>query len=486
MLFKRIVLCGMLLLAAAIPSVRAIDDDDRVLVWEAPGLQASAATDPGRIAYLDGGGRMETAIVLDGNIDMVMPCTERATSPGERYAVFYAGNPVEGTLYLVRGDDEPVEVATVAERSCIGMGSFRWSPDGDSFAYIDYQRNLQGPDFPSGTLLRYDASDISTPSFSADDVAAFDIRDDATAYVEALDDHVLVHADDTEVIQIFTDRANCRFRSAALSYLTPETLALALGQSCRGNTWALYLIDIERRSANRVLISETGANGGASFQANAQTLALFPATRGSTLAVTYAEGVLGNYSALGQVIDLRDVQPGDPFIQNAVMPRQPRQSDTAVPAISDDRRWMAFVQQPFSGTATLHIMDLASQSTVYTIDAGAEGATIVSMAFTQNSNRLIYLAGGIDGDDNVLHSVNLGSGESTRIVRGTFQPPLVAAPAGDEVLVQSWQEEDDIRFLTLDVVDVGAGTVETLVNRTQIVDGEIEDRLFVQPLFWRP
>ena len=120
-------------------SANAQEEPIKILAWVGSGTgpDEHSISEPGQIVYLTSDGQIEVLFDLPQGTNRVIPCTEQATSPNGRHFAFYVGNET-GSLYQVDGADLPVEVDRgVSAMSCVGMGTFQYSPDSGRFGFID-------------------------------------------------------------------------------------------------------------------------------------------------------------------------------------------------------------------------------------------------------------------------------------------------------------------------------------------------------------
>ncbi|MFW5691281.1 MAG: hypothetical protein ACOCXZ_02160 [Chloroflexota bacterium] len=479
-------------------TVDAIGGGDRLLVWLADGAGPGALTNPnarGALVLMNGDGEVERTIAeLNAAALNVQRCGTTPDSPNGSTVAIYAGSNERGSLYLMTGTDDPAVLTGIPWRTCLGPDTLQWAEDSGSLALINY--DLTGT-LSAGILGIYPTSAPDNPSFTRADVAAFFYDGTRLALVEAGGDFVSVHsgtpAELTELTRLFSGRAGCPHRGAALTYTGPEALAVALGENCgSGNRWSVNIVDIPQRVTNRLLEEPTGPNGrgAANFFAQAGVLALWTNDVGDTLVLTYPNGVLGNFSAEVVRIDLRRAQDYALLFDNAVMPRQPISTPSSAPVTTQDGRWLAIVEQNANRVSALHLIDLETGTLARTIDQPEPGALFSAIAFTPDSSSLYYVVGGTDGDVNVLYRTTLtGSAEPPEpVAEGRFVGPLIVAPNGREAVIseRATGGDRDEPYLNLIAVDLRNGDRETVFTGAEVVDGALTNRRFAWPLSWRP
>lgn len=474
--------------------------DSRLLAWigsaAAPGQQSANA--PGQVVLVRGNGETETLFDLPVGTSRVHACGEQATSPDGRYFAFFTGGDT-GTLYLMDGTREPREVRELMAMGCNSVASFQYTPDGERFAVIDFEPDAPSSDFAHGFLYVYNTGNVEQVA-RFDNVAAFDITDTALAFIgfftdsqdRATEAGVSIWQQGGEPDEITTLFAGdgCQFTSGQVVYTGLDTLAALMGQRCNGSgtTWDLYTIDVTAGTANRAIDGSTPG----SFLSYARTNGLFAQPDGGIVYYTLPDGLTANTVNVRAAV-LDTLEPGDDLIDSGVMPRFSSRpydpASNAPPAISADGRWVAIASSDPNGNAAVNVLDLSDPAAVpVTIRAGSRGDTVSALAFTPDSTRLLFVAGGNNGGDNSLFALDLARGVETRIARGHFVQ-VVPAPDGEAAGVSAWAFPDDPNqpmYMTLDVVALPGGEIETLARGAAISDdGDVDDRHFIYPLSWR-
>jgi hypothetical protein len=154
---------------------------------------------------------------------------------------------------------------------------------------------------------------------------------------------------------------------------------------------------------------------------------------------------------------------------------------------------LAFVVTSPNNDNMLNVLDLSDPTTPpIAVSAGSRNDVISDMAFSANSERLIFIAGSPDtgrNADNSLIAIELSSGSDFRVKRGRFAPGLAVSPDGTEVVAMDFQVlEDERQPPYLNLVEINVDTSETtlLFEGAEIVDGEVTNQQFALPLSWRP
>jgi hypothetical protein len=491
-MYRLILLVVLLLLAGP---AQAIDTDDRLLVWVADGVRPGELfdrSDRGVIAYMDGDGEIVQELIdVPANTVYLTACTERATSPDGEHFAFFIGDNTNGSLYIISGQAEPVEILNINPRACLGLGTFRWLEDGARFAYVDYD---EGQGITNGTFNIHQTTDPETVVFTYENVAAFDYTFDALTLVEVFPDYVeVLHGpvdDLIETTRIYTEEENCPFQSGAVTAVRPGTVGVLLGQNCTGrNTFDLYTVDAGLLSANRVLAGATGRNqdGRPVFTDQSAATGVFSATGDAGLYLMYPDGLLGNFSASLAYVDLTQVGTLDGLYDFVVTPRQPSRTLSASPVVSPDEAYLAIIRQTADVDSALLIFNLQTEAEILRVSGGNLGNTVSTMAFNQAGDTLYYVTGGTDGASNLLFALNPATGETEELARGNFYAPLVIAPDGGEALLmnQATAGASDDPYLNLDVIDLTSGEITTVAEGATIAEGEIETQRFIYPLSWR-
>ncbi|MDX1992008.1 MAG: hypothetical protein SF029_06450 [bacterium] len=471
-----------------------VDGDDAVLAWIAPGSNPGtlASSDSGQLVLLRANGQSQVALDLPDGTTRVQPCGDRATSSDGRYFAFLAGNEVNPSLYVMDGQGTPNAVGTVSALTCLGGGTFQFSPDGSRFGYISYPAQSSG-DFDGGTL-RVHTTSSREQAFSYDNVAAFDLFESRAAFIsfflnnqnQATEAAVFVWSGDTpdEISTIYAGD-NCRFTSAATAFSTENTLVVMMGRRCSsGTSWELHTIDIAARQ-DTLALSGT-ANGG--YFNGSRSNNLHPAPDGSTVFYTIPNGVGQNIVNLRATPLVNPVESAD-VMTSAIMPRLGQSvyamNVNAFPVVSPDGRWLAVVD---SDNSSLNVFDLNQPDVPpINIPAGDSGDTISSMTFTQDSSQLLFVAGGNNRADNSLFALPLAAGSENRVIRGRYTQ-VIAAPDGQTAAVSEWlsAEQGSSRdYLNVSLIGLANGTSAPLFRGADIIEGRVAEPRFVYLLAWR-
>ncbi len=420
-----------------------------------------------------------------------------AESPDRRYAAIFAGGQENGALYIMDGTTPPAQTDdSIAYLACV-LGTFRFTPDSSRYAYIDYPAGASREEYASGTL-RLQSSLVGAPAstWSADNVVAFDVQNEGITYISFFDNDerqadeaAITYFDNTaerEIAALRPTADNCRFTSASLANFPDESArtALILGQKCIGESqvrWQFYIID---SAGGASLIANDSQPGD--FVAFARNNNVFFAPDASTLYFTVPDGITANTVAIAAV----DVA-NDMGITRAVERQASFQTfnarDNATPDFSDDGRWLGFMLTSPDNDNFLFALDLADPTNPpIMINAGARGDIVQALAFTPDSLRLIYVAGGSTiGSDNSVFTLDLSSGTESRVRRGSFGTALVVAPSGDRVALNEWMSTDvdgrTLNYRAVRLVNLTTNTETTLFEA--VPDGA--NTLNADPLAWR-
>jgi hypothetical protein len=477
-----------------------IGGDDRVLVWigegSAPGTQTN--TNPGRLATINARGSIEIILELFAGTFRVLPCGDQATSSDGRYFAFFVGGD-DGSLYLMDGIRTPTAVTQMGAMGCGGGGWFRFSPDAERFAYIDFPPEAVSAALPTGVLYVHETgSRDSIAQF--ENAAAFDLSAGLLGFVSLFTDSqarateaavfLWERGDAVEVATLYAEDG-CTFTSAQIAILTENRLAAVMGRRCNstGSGWMLYTIDVAEGRATLTLADRTTG----AFYTEARTNTLFTSPDGGVLYYSLPDGLARSTAQFRQTA-IDDIQPGENILTNAVMPRFSNRpygiSENAALKVSPDDRWLAVVTNTANNVAAINVVDLAAPDLPpITIPAGSPGDVISSMAFTADSQRLLYVAGGHSAADNSLFSLALDaeSGDAVRVSRGRYWH-VVASPDGGAAALSEWQVPEDRNepdYLNLVVVSIANNQSATLFTGAELIEGEVENQLFVYPLAWR-
>jgi Tol biopolymer transport system component len=471
-----------------------MDAGDHVLAWIGFGVSPAQPSGPGSLITVNGRGEAREVLVLPAGTNRVQPCGERATSPDGRYFTFFAGSDT-GSLYLVDSAHEPTEIGPAGAMTCLGMGTFRYAPDSSRLGYINFPAEAASARYALGRLHIIETSSGEEQS-NFNDVAAFDLSDNEAVFISfypGSDDKVKeaavsywVEGSLREVVALFPAAA-CQYRDAQVVIVDEETSLVLLGQSCEGvpgGSWTLYSVDMAGHSAVQIV---AGSDPGSYFSARANALLISP--DGRTAYFTTPDGLRLETANLYS-LSLVELEQQPPLISHVVMPRivTSRPYDPGAnsgPVLSSDGRWLAVVRSDANHTAVLHVLDLnVPDLPPIRIAAGSGQDTVSGMAFTADSQRLLFVAGGNDGGSNSLFSVDLETAADNRVIRGRFAGPILISPDGGAAALSDWQG-DRSRYLNLNVVNLAQNQSIALFIGAEIVDNTVIDQRFIYPISWR-
>lgn len=473
------------------------DAGDKLLVWTGAGAgpgQHSAAN-PGQIVFMDGTGVMTPVMDVPPQTSRVMACGDEASSPDGSKFAFFMGMDA-GTLYMMEGADTPQPVADVQALTCLGNGTFQWSPSSDRYGYIAYEPSAVSDEFADGFLKIHDAGNQNV-LLSTENVTAFDISADGVAYVSFFtndkneaDEAAVVWWDGSAERELATLRPNaedCKFSSAEVGIAPDGSLFLVMGHRCKsGDTrtsWQLYTVDPTSRTAT-LAASDYQPGLFASF---ARTNNVYFSADGLWAFFTVPDGVTANTVGI-KAVRLADMSITDVVERSALMPTYSGRSN-AFPAVSPDGRWLAFVENTPNNDNSLYLISLVDPGIApIMVEAGSRGDTISALAFTADGSRLIFVAGGDSTANNSLVALDLNTGNDFRISRGRYGNGLALAPNGSEALVTDWQVVEDPKeppYLNLVAINVDSSQVTALFTGGEVVDGKVTNQRFATPLAWR-
>ena len=475
-----------------------------LLVWTAE--EASSPGDlgadtPSGIALINSLGVMSPLMELPAGVTTVIPCGESATAPGRGAFVFYAGNPTVGTLYLVRGQETPVEIDEVQRNTCQGVGSFRFSPDGSRFAYLDYPTFSSPPTFLSATLKVYDV-ETANLSYESENATAFALDAGRVGVARFFTDGdgnadeaavwLWDGTQDREVAILRPDGTDsgCAFVSASAAWLLEDQFSLLLGQLCtrtRQTSWQSYVISPADGSATLATAEDIiGA-----YLIFARTNAQFVAPGGAASVFTVPDGIVANTASL-YALEQEALTTELLLERQVVMPANTTPANTT-PRQSPDGRWLAFAETSPDNENALTVFDLSDLSlSPIRVSAGSTGDVVSALRFTDDSQRLYAVLGGTDQEDNGVVVVDLATGNDTRAARGQFTEYVALAENGllGEGLMglSDWQFPEDPTeepYLNLVLLDAPSSATRVLYPGIVTEGDEIVARRFAVPLAWR-
>ncbi len=459
-----------------------------LLAWMSTGADPTHAKG-GQIALLDRAGKVSPLVQVPNGATHITSCGDDATSPDGRYYAFFVGDD-SGTLYLMDAAQAPQQVDTVSYLDC--LTAFHYAPDGRRFGFIDFPANATRSDYAAGTLRLFSSASIQqTAQF--DNVVAFNLTASGAVFVsffansknEADEASVSVWdgTNQREIVSLVPTEANCRFTSAQIGMAGTQYLTM-LGQRCTtGDTsphWQLYAVDPGGDSATLIATDAQPA----AFVTFARTNNLYFAPNGSTAYFTVPDAVTA-YTVAVAALDLKDYSISVPVDRQAVFPNYSG-APNAFPRRSPDGRWLAMVITSPDSENQLLALDLNSPNAdPITGSPRSRGNLIPDLAFTPDSRRVLYIAGGVD---NALYALDLKSGTEQRIVRGNFAEGMALASDGRTVALLNNAHVDDPAqpaYVNLVLADLNGETLTTLYPGADVVNGKVSNLRFAYPLTWR-
>lgn len=483
----------------------------KVLAWIGEGVspyEKSPGT-TGKIAYINGDGSVENLLDVPSGAIGVYPCGNQATSPDDSAFAFFVNTPQAGvdtgTLYQVRGTDTPAVVGSAHALSCLGNGSFHYSPDSSRLGYIDFGSISETAEYAAGRLRIARRDDLSAVS-DFENVAAFHLLNNGAFFISLFTGesgnqareaavNVWDGSNAQEIATLFVEEG-CRMTNAEITGTSTTELSdrilVIVGQRCNstGTGWMLY--SISRGDGTSTLIADGSLN--TQYYTSTRTNNVIPTSNADTVYFTIPDGIVLNSTRIvtvnGDTINL-----DTPVVERAaMMPRYFARAFGApaspLPAFSRDGKWLAMAVTGQSMPPTVTVLSLANASEVpITVTTGDSGGNIPFMTFAPNSGKLFYLAGGGGGQENVLFSLDMSSTTETRLQRGRFGVGVPSPDSGSIALLE-WKRTEETNPRTyVDLVTVGsAADAERTVRFSGLVtgeDGAITGRRFAYPLIWK-
>lgn len=483
-------------LAAAFAPLQA-DASDQLLVWvgngSAPGQHSAA--EPGQLAWMDGTGLAEPLLELPAQTARVQPCGDAALSPDGSLYAFYVGIDA-GALYVMQGTDAPVKVDDVQALTCLGSGTFQYSPDSARMGYIAYEADAVDSEFADGFLhIRSTADQQEVLSY--ENVTAFDLTDDGVALVSFFtndkneaDEAAVIWWDGSSQQEVATLKPasdDCKFTSASVAALADGKLLLVMGHRCKtGDTatsWQLYSVNPAERSAT---LAASSAQPGA-FAAFARSNVIYVSSDGAHAYFTVPDGITANTVGMKRV-NLSDLSLTDVLDKQIVMATYSGGTN-AFPRLSPDGDWLAAVITSPNNDNVIQIWNLADPSVApITLSAGSTGDTVSGMEFTPDGSKLMAVIGGDNAANNSLVAIELASGRDLRVARGHFGQGLAVSPDGNGIAILDWQIPEDTKeppYANLVAIEAATGAPTTLFAGADIQEGKVVNQRFAFPMLWR-
>lgn len=505
----------LLLLSACSGSANGAEDDnpttlaparlDRLILWTAdassPGLHTTDA--PGSLGILEPGGTIAPLLSIPERTQTVEACGVNAYAPNRQHATLYIGREDSdgGRLYLLSAGN--LENPAVLESNfqllgCRGGDApLQFAADSSYLAYLNYSETSRFETYGQGEL-RVKTTEGQNLLASFMNVVSFDLHAEGIAFTQFFtnenrqaDEAVLMWwpfgSDSQDEVLTIQARRRCQFVSSQVLVASSDQLWLVLGERCASGTeWQLYRVD---RRAKRGLLAGVKSNTG-SMVPYAQVNHLVMSPDQQRLFYTTPDQVT---LATAELFMLWQDDLGSPLelIDRSVVVPQDREVLNASPQLSGDGRWLALVTYSPTRESTLHVIDLSDpEAEPYSYPAGASGDTVPYLAFTPDNQRLLFVAGGTNGEANLLGSMNLSSGVVERLARGTYSPWAALAPDASQLALLEWQPlPRGVRGNTpvdLVLINLSNGTRETLLEGGQVVNNGVQNERFASPLLWLP
>ncbi len=467
-----------------------------LLVWvangSAPGKQT--ASEPGQLAYLNSSGVAESVLELPQQTSRVESCSDMPTSPDGKLYAFYAGQN-KGGLYVIRESDKPVMLGEVQGLTCLGDGTFQYSPDSARIGYISYEGDAATSEFADGYLHIVNSSDFSE-AFKYENVTAFDMTDTGAAFVSFFtnnkneaDEAAIIVWNGTgqqEVATLKPASEDCKFTSASISVLPDGKMMLVLGHRCKkGDTktnWQLYSVNPADKSAT---LAANAAQAGA-FAAFTRSNSIYLSPDGTQALFTVPDGITANTVGLKRV-SVNDLSIAD-VLDRQLVAATYNGAPNAFPQVSPDGKWLAASVTTPNGENNIYIWSLSDPSLApIMVSAGSKGDTVSSLEFTPDSSKVLAVLGGAGKANNSLVAIEVANGRDSRIARGHFGTGLTISADGSQVALQDWQIPEDATqpaFLNLVSININDGSMTTLYTGADIVEGKVKNQRFAFPMTW--
>ena len=471
---------------------------ETILVWQdsGPNPLENTANTPGVIGLIGAEGEITPLLDVPSTARTVKACGDTATSPDSRWFAFYVGH-TQGTLYLMDNHAEPVEIGEAAVLSCLSSGGFRYTPDSEQLAYINYGNNPTNGVFVTGTLRLLTTAD-GTEAYQHDRVAGFDLNNAGVLFGEFFTndrnqvDQLLLHwweNDETREVATLRSDPQCRFTGVNPRLTDAYSAIIAVVQRCPGvgSSWQLYNLEL---GDGRISLIGSEQQAG-TFAPYSRTNLLLLAPDAQTAFLAAADGVTAHTAAMLRV-NIADMAVDAYVDRQMMLPALTRPAD-ALPLTSPDGRWFAAVVTSPNGDNTLTVFDLADNTkSPLTYPAARRGDVVADMVFTPDSEFLYFIAGKVDSareTSTALYQMRLSDGETSLLRRGRYIQGMALAPDASHLsLLEYVIPDDDTQpgYLNLVSVPVDGSTSEILYTGATLTDDRVRDLRFAYPLSWRP
>ncbi len=507
-MMKKRFLLGLLMMAGVMAFIvtgssreltQAADANDQILVWNAPAVAPGqqAAEEVGDLVYIDGTGQTTVLTEVLAQSSRVEACGPNAISPDGRHLALYMGTSggVVSSLYLSTDGAEPVLVSDAFQPVACegGNGILNFSEDSSRMVFIAYERQFQ-VEFADG-ILHIISTDDYSELLASRNATAFDQNDDGVVFAsfftndrQEADEVAVTWWDgniDRELVAMLAEDG-CKYLSANVRLAPDGMIWLALAERCGSgpNTVHAYRINPADRSMELMFSEEAGG----AYAAFAQTNSIFFSGDGSMVFYTVPDGFT-NATASLHAYSMADGTTTIVMRQQVVVAAVDPPPNAPL-TISPDHNWVALVvTSPNGRENTLRLISLVDPTAAaIETPAGGQGDTVRYMAFTRDSSKLVYVAG---GNDNSLLMVDLTSSAPSplRVRRGNYSQWATLSPDGTEIAILEFQiQPDDVRgpdYLNLQIVNLDTSEVTTIFEGGEVVDGEVTNAQFAAPIHWR-
>ncbi|MFC1960033.1 TolB family protein [Chloroflexota bacterium] len=463
--------------------------DDAALVWQVGG-QPGQTSGLGTLFWQSGSG-IDPAKLADvpdeGGGTLVFPCGPDAVMADGSAMMAYigreVGGPERGGLYRVglQEGGELTRLADVHALACIGRGMATFSPNGSRWAYLDYPADVTRTSvFAYGDLHVLSVPDGALLD-SAEDIVAFDLRDDGAYVVEFFTDGQ-GKADEAAVFwwtgegvrewAAFEPAEDCQWTSAAVA-ATPagDTVAVSLGETCEniGSQWRLFSVTQDGVTTEHVNMPAGGrylphvTDNQLYYLPDGQhVLATVPDGSGRTVNLVLAALAENTVTLVSENV-MVDALPGGRSYNMQLSP---------------DGKLLAFVSKTPNNENAIHRLSLDGSYEPLTLSAGARNDEVSSFAFRPD-NGLVYIAGGVDGRDNSMMLLPVTATEPQRLTRGEFLRDNLVVTDDVALALNFIAPDDDYKDPAADLLRVSNEGMTAVV-----VDGR-QSVAVAHPLWWR-
>ena len=488
-----------------------IASDETVIGWYGPG--ALPGTAPGSIGRLNNDGSVTSIADLTSTTRTVFRCGVQQRALSNNRNLTFIGDARSGQIVSLSDDAPTVAVQNIDTLACKGLKHFQIAPNGNTLGYITFPVDATLETSATGTAVVLDADDYTSIA-SFENATSFHLQNQSAAYIGFFNDQnglareagiFLWQRDGGQPVEVATlfSREGCYYTTSAVQILSDEKIATVVSYRCpqtsTRSSWALYIVDIPSFTA--VLLQEAESGGAYLLQSRNNVIFSAPdagpdelptnAQGEATLPMIYITVPDGFTAASVSLlrIDPNTGEMSTVIDRYAIVPRlseQPFDGRQSVPVLSGDGRYLTMVRSTPNDESSLFVIDLLQPDVPpIQVESTSRGQVFSSVTFTQDSQALYYVLGGVRGVDNAMFQLDLASGIQQRLARGRYNYGVISPDNSRGIFLQ-WEQPDPARPIvwTLDGISFETRQSDKVYIGGDVSGTSVENRRYFYPLYW--